>query len=225
MFGYRKKYKNTLITLQINQDENAKLKEQIKEVESLKTQYKVAYLISNKNGRECLVECSRLRLENEELKKINKIIKEFDKPNKKDDILVIVEHKSGRIDNYWISRDIKIGDYLKIGCSCCDNQNRDKVSRDEKIEQINKSIDNVLEGIDQEESVSKNGWWETSDGAEFGKRKANELKNLIRNIVKTNFNNISQEEYCEVSGVKLYNKEFRCNVCQDNIFKCDACGY
>jgi len=41
------------------------------------------------------------------------------------------------------------------------------------------SIKTVLKGIDQTETDTEQGWWETSTGAEFGWRKMEELKELI----------------------------------------------
>jgi hypothetical protein len=47
---------------------------------------------------------------------------------------------------------------------------------DELIEGIRK----ILKGIDETETESQFGWWETSAGAEFGKRKLDELIKLIQ---------------------------------------------
>jgi len=38
-----------------------------------------------------------------------------------------------------------------------------------------KEIREILKGIDQMQTESNDGWWETSTGAEFGKSKLNEL--------------------------------------------------
>jgi len=43
------------------------------------------------------------------------------------------------------------------------------------IEQIKE----LLKGIDQTESESNDGWWETSVGADFGKEKLKELLVLV----------------------------------------------
>lgn len=40
-------------------------------------------------------------------------------------------------------------------------------------------IDALLDGIDRDECDPKGGWWETSDGAKFGRIKLRELKELI----------------------------------------------
>jgi hypothetical protein len=47
---------------------------------------------------------------------------------------------------------------------------------DELIDGIKK----ILAGIDETETESQLGWWETSSGAEFGKRKLDELIKLIQ---------------------------------------------
>jgi hypothetical protein len=47
-------------------------------------------------------------------------------------------------------------------------------------EDIIKRIKKILEGIDETETESQFGWWETSSGAEFGKRKLDELIKLIQ---------------------------------------------
>lgn len=39
----------------------------------------------------------------------------------------------------------------------------------------------ILKGIDQED-LDPDGWWETSTGAEFGKRKLAEVEELIREV-------------------------------------------
>jgi len=36
-------------------------------------------------------------------------------------------------------------------------------------------IREILKGIDKTESESEDGWWETSEGAEFGRKKLEEL--------------------------------------------------
>jgi len=41
-------------------------------------------------------------------------------------------------------------------------------------------VEKVLKGIDLEEIESEDGWWETSIGAEFGKRKKEELLKSLR---------------------------------------------
>lgn len=40
----------------------------------------------------------------------------------------------------------------------------------------------ILAGIDEEETTSKMGWWETSTGAEFGRKKKVEIKALIHKL-------------------------------------------
>lgn len=38
----------------------------------------------------------------------------------------------------------------------------------------------ILKGIDQCEADDKDGWWETSTGAEFGAKRLVEVEDLIR---------------------------------------------
>ncbi len=48
-----------------------------------------------------------------------------------------------------------------------------------RAEEIKEEIKIILEGIDKDECSHGEGWWETSDGAEFGKNKLNEILELI----------------------------------------------
>ncbi len=41
-----------------------------------------------------------------------------------------------------------------------------------------------LSGMDQEESVSDDGWWETSTGAEFGRKKKEEIEKVIEDLIR-----------------------------------------
>ena len=41
-------------------------------------------------------------------------------------------------------------------------------------------IREILAGIDTTETESSEGWWETSDGAEFGRSKLDELVEFVR---------------------------------------------
>lgn len=43
-------------------------------------------------------------------------------------------------------------------------------------------IREVLNGIDETETDSENGWWETSDGAYFGAEKLAEIELLIMRV-------------------------------------------
>lgn len=47
-------------------------------------------------------------------------------------------------------------------------------------EDLIEQIKYLLKGIDETETGSDNGWWETSFGAEFGAGKLKELIDLIR---------------------------------------------
>lgn len=38
----------------------------------------------------------------------------------------------------------------------------------------------ILKGIDKDEYEDKDGWWETSTGSEFGKRKLKEILDLFK---------------------------------------------
>jgi hypothetical protein len=46
-------------------------------------------------------------------------------------------------------------------------------------ERLYSGIEQILHGIDKQETDDINGWWETSTGAEYGKRKLAEIKKLI----------------------------------------------
>jgi hypothetical protein len=46
--------------------------------------------------------------------------------------------------------------------------------------QLIEQVKELLKGIDQDQSKSAEGWWETSTGASFGKEKLEELINLIK---------------------------------------------
>jgi hypothetical protein len=43
-------------------------------------------------------------------------------------------------------------------------------------------IREILRGIDQTETESENGWWETSTGAQYGQNKLNELFEYLRTL-------------------------------------------
>jgi len=47
-------------------------------------------------------------------------------------------------------------------------------------------IEKILNGIDKCETDSINGWWGTSEGAEFGSKKLEEIKESIRKFQNTN---------------------------------------
>jgi hypothetical protein len=51
-------------------------------------------------------------------------------------------------------------------------------------ELLNKIL-KILEGINKEQTESENGWWETSIGAEFGKKKLEEITSLFVKSTKT----------------------------------------
>jgi hypothetical protein len=47
-------------------------------------------------------------------------------------------------------------------------------------------LEYILDGIDQDEVSSKNGWWETSTGADFGLRKKREIIQLFIKYINGN---------------------------------------
>lgn len=49
----------------------------------------------------------------------------------------------------------------------------------EKLHSAKAKIEKALEGIDKTESESHVGWWETFDGAKFGKGKLEEIKSIL----------------------------------------------
>ena len=55
-------------------------------------------------------------------------------------------------------------------------------------------IKTLLRGIDQTETESDDGWWETSTGAEFGKNKLNSIVELIAIDYVMSFYNKTEEE-------------------------------
>jgi hypothetical protein len=44
------------------------------------------------------------------------------------------------------------------------------------------TVREILRGIDQTETESENGWWETSTGAQYGQNKLNELFEYLRTL-------------------------------------------
>lgn len=46
------------------------------------------------------------------------------------------------------------------------------------LQELLKKIEEVLRGIDKEEA-EENGWWETSEGKAFGKKKLEEIRNAF----------------------------------------------
>lgn len=49
-------------------------------------------------------------------------------------------------------------------------------------------IREILKGIDKDECEDKNGWWETSYGAEFGAKKLKEIEDLVKEVYQQGFN-------------------------------------
>lgn len=54
-----------------------------------------------------------------------------------------------------------------------------------KRKQILKEIEIILAGIDEEETDTERGWWETSEGAAFGKSKLNKIRKLFPKKTRT----------------------------------------
>ena len=52
-------------------------------------------------------------------------------------------------------------------------------------EELVTRIKEILAGIDSTESESPNGWWETSTGAEFGRKKLDEVIQAVRDNFTT----------------------------------------
>jgi hypothetical protein len=50
-------------------------------------------------------------------------------------------------------------------------------------EAIKRARELDLSGMDQTESETDDGWWETSTGAEFGRKKKEEIENVIEDLV------------------------------------------
>ena len=50
-------------------------------------------------------------------------------------------------------------------------------------------LNEILKGIDQDCCYEKDGWWETSCGAEFGAKKLKEVQDLVK---KLNLTDVSQ---------------------------------
>jgi len=43
-----------------------------------------------------------------------------------------------------------------------------------------KEIEEILRGIDDEETQSEDGWWETEAGADFGKQRLDLIRELFK---------------------------------------------
>ena len=49
---------------------------------------------------------------------------------------------------------------------------------------VNDEIDNILIGIDKDDTECDYGWRETSTGVEFGKNKLMEIKAFVNDLIK-----------------------------------------
>ena len=55
------------------------------------------------------------------------------------------------------------------------------MDKKEILKTIKEAVEEILYGIDMQEIDGDDGWWETSTGAEFGKRKKEELTRVLNN--------------------------------------------
>jgi hypothetical protein len=83
----------------------------------------------------------------------------------------IIEETAQKIQDYFFERGatIKKQDW----CWLIGILQKDRADLVERVEKI-------LEGIDQTEIESELGWWETSTGAKFGKKKLDDLIQLLK---------------------------------------------
>lgn len=51
-----------------------------------------------------------------------------------------------------------------------------------EVESVIAKVRQILEGIDETETCSSRGWWETSAGAEFGKKKLDEVIQAVASL-------------------------------------------
>jgi hypothetical protein len=49
------------------------------------------------------------------------------------------------------------------------------------LDRLIENIRDILKGIDKDTCQDKDGWWETSTGAEFGAKKLKEIEYLVKN--------------------------------------------
>ena len=53
-------------------------------------------------------------------------------------------------------------------------------SLDVQWERLADEVDRILDGIDRMETENPEGWWETNQGADFGKKKREEVRAAIK---------------------------------------------
>ena len=63
-------------------------------------------------------------------------------------------------------------------------------------------LNEILKGIDQDCCYEKDGWWETSCGAEFGAKKLKEVQDLVKKLTLTN---VSQQREMFYNFITWYN--------------------
>ena len=89
-------------------------------------------------------------------------------------------------------------------------------------EEAKKTVLKTTDGIDKDECEYDNGWWETSDGAKFGKGKLDELLLLVDKI----YDDFDEEikEYVErmdnistdcITEIKKLENDFKSRICQN----------
>tara|TARA_R110002012_G_scaffold243902_1_gene418598 strand:- start:1943 stop:2215 length:273 start_codon:yes stop_codon:yes gene_type:complete len=65
-------------------------------------------------------------------------------------------------------------------------------------------LNEILKGIDQDCCNGKDGWWETSCGAEFGAKKLKEVQDLVKKLTLTD---VSQQRKLLIADfIEKYNK-------------------
>lgn len=83
-----------------------------------------------------------------------------------------------------------------------------------KNQEIISAIETILTGIDKTEEDG--GWWETPQGADFGKSRLKDPKHYIENLTITNINKdtiVPCEHLWESVGMDGSNTLFKCVKC------------
>lgn len=86
-------------------------------------------------------------------------------------------------------------------------------------------LNEILKGIDQDCCNGKDGWWETSCGAEFGAKKLKEVQDLVKKLTLTDVS--QQRELLEAYTKQIKeDNEFTEEITFQDINKCIAsnCG-
>lgn len=61
-------------------------------------------------------------------------------------------------------------------------------------------IKTILKGIDEDECNSQDGWWETSEGASFGKTKLAEVVAMLEALEQPSWQGLSDDELYRIYG-------------------------